>query len=192
MKKNKINVIMSVALLAFYIVTYIIDMYTFKIITINSLILNVLALTAFLIFLRKIPPVYYQSLVWFTFCAEFLGAGLGLYTVIPIFDLILHSLSGVLLVFAGHYIVQEVIAKKSGESPSIALACFCSFTTAVAGAAVWEIWEYSGDVLLKLNSQGGSIHDTMQDIIAGTIGALVGVTILYFVKKNGKLQKIKS
>ena len=50
----------------------------------------------------------------------------------------------------------------------------------------WEIWEFSGDMLFGLSSQGGSLIDTMTDIIAGSCGAVVGTTLLGLILRKKK------
>ena len=43
------------------------------------------------------------------------------------------------------------------------------FTITVAGAGCWEIIEFIGDTFFGTNAQLGSLQDTMEDIICGTI-----------------------
>lgn len=67
-----------------------------------------------------------------------------------------------------------------------ALILTYTFLFAVAMTAMWEMWEFSGDMLLGLNSQGGSLTDTMQDIIAGSTGPLIMLPFFYFYLKGSK------
>jgi hypothetical protein len=62
---------------------------------------------------------------------------------------------------------------------------FC-FLFSTAAASVWEIYEYVGDVLFSLDSQGGSLVDTMEDIITGTIGGGISTLVIFFRLKKKK------
>ena len=50
------------------------------------------------------------------------------------------------------------------------------FATAVAG--VWEIWEFTTDSLFGLVAQNDNLHDTMWDIICGTIVGIITMFVL--------------
>ena len=63
-----------------------------------------------------------------------------------------------------------------------------SIIFSIAGAAVWEIWEFSTDQLFGFLSQNNSLHDTMWDIICGTIGGIISCTFIYL---HIKIKNIK-
>lgn len=187
-KKTSINLIVSIILFIVYVTTYVIDFFTIKTITLSSVLLCVGALIVYTLFLRKIKSVYYLGLLTFTFFAQYLGAMLHLYVYIPIYDIILHFGSGTLLVLAADYVYTLIMKKyKTASVPQLIRLLLC-FLTSVASAAVWEIWEYSGDVIIGLNSQG-SLEDTMTDIIAGTCGAIIGVFLLRYILNKSKKSK---
>ena len=52
-----------------------------------------------------------------------------------------------------------------------------SLLVGISSAGVWEIIEFLGDCILGTNAQLGSLRDTMEDIICGTIGG--GLFSLY-------------
>ncbi len=185
MKKEKpVNLIVSAVLFLVYVLTTVIDALTVQQISVSSSILCIGALVAYFIFLRRFDPIYYLGILIFTFFAQYLGACLHFYNIIPIYDLILHSASGILLVLLAHYLLTAFFIK--GVDIPLRLTLLCCFLFSVAAAGVWEIWEFSGDMLFGLSSQGGSLIDTMTDIIAGSCGAIVGTTLLGLILRKKK------
>ncbi len=112
------------------------------------------------------------------------------------FDIALHLSSGVMLsLLAGDIFFP--ISKKHANPLWFEL--FFMFVFAVASAGFWEILEFSFDCLTGLDVQrnltrdreffgtlwqNNGILDTMNDMINGTIGGLVGCTIGFFQRKN--------
>ena len=191
-KTYKINFIVTIALLLLYIVTFIVDWFTLKNIAIFSAVMCTLTLSVLFIIFRKINPVYYLSAAAFAFFALFLGMMLNFYIVIPIFDLMLHAASGLLAVFAGHFLMGLVLKReKSFEFPLKFVVAFCIFFS-ISIAGLWEIWEFSTDYILKRFSQLGSLTDTMTDMIAGSISALIGGFILYILLKKNIISEFES
>lgn len=184
-KKISANLLISLILLVVYLATWLLDIFTLKQITLSSLLLCVGALLVFVGFLRKIKSRYYLGILFFTFFAQYLGAMLKFYKIIPIYDLLLHFASGILLVLLADYVYTLLLHRHKDYSiPNVIRLGFCGLAS-IASAAVWEIWEYTGDQLLGLQSQGG-LDDTMTDIIAGSIGAVLGVLALWFIIKKSK------
>lgn len=107
-----------------------------------------------------------------------------MYAVIPYLDKIEHLLSGVILFFVGLFLYDK-LAKQYREisMPKHLIIGFALFFS-VAMAGVWEIYEFTLDQLLGTVSQNNSLHDTMGDIICGTVGALVTVFYQYFITRR--------
>lgn len=185
MKKISLNLTVSIFLLMIYITTYVIDFFTAKAITISAVALCIGALLVCVIFLRKLDQKYYLGIVLFAFLAQYLGAMLDLYSIIPAYDFILHFSSGTLLLLLADYFYTLLMKKYPSASVPDSIRLLLVFFVSVASAALWEIWEYSGDKLLSLQSQG-SLDDTMTDIIAGTTGAIIGVVLLKIILKKAK------
>lgn len=185
MKKEKpVNLIASAVLFLVYILTTVIDALTVRQISVSSSILCIGALAVYFIFLRRFDPLYYLGILTFTFFAQYLGACLHFYDIIPAYDLILHSASGILLVLLAHYLLTAFFIK--GVDIPLRLTLLCCFLFSVAAAGIWEIWEFSGDMLFGLSSQGGSLIDTMTDIIAGSCGAVAGTLLLGLILRKKK------
>lgn len=121
----------------------------------------------------------------FIFVTMFLANEFGYYGVIPYLDKIEHLFSGVILCFIGLMIYSKAASHPEGtEPPSSQVAVWLCLFFSVAMAGVWEIFEFATDHLFGLNSQNGSLLDTMTDIICGTCGAII--TAGYLVLKARK------
>ncbi len=137
--------------------------------------------------LHRLEPVYFYGTIGFAAFAQCGGAMFRLYDIIPVYDLLLHLASGILLTFAGHYLLVLLLRRHpQAELPRSVELAF-SWLFAAASAGVWEIYEFTVDQLFGLDSQLGSLTDTMGDIIAGTIGGLLGLGLLTaYLKKRKK------
>lgn len=113
----------------------------------------------------------YNSFVIFILLSVFLGRTLGMYAAIPYWDKLLHFLSGFIFAQAG----KEIYVKLNGNKKSKTLLNSFALLSAFSIAALWEIWEFSSDKILNTNAQNGSLDDTMYDIIAGSLSAIIKV-----------------
>lgn len=121
----------------------------------------------------------------FIFVTMFLANEFGYYGVIPYLDKMEHLFSGVILCFIGLLIYSKASNHQEGaEPPSSQVAVWLCLFFSIAMAGVWEIYEFATDHLFGLNSQNGSLLDTMTDIICGTSGAIV--TACYLALKARK------
>ncbi|WP_339318271.1 hypothetical protein [Paenibacillus sp. FSL R10-2734] len=133
----------------------------------------------------ELPPALQFSVLVFITITMMLANLFNLYGVIPYLDKIEHLLSGVILFFVGQFMWIKM-AKRKGQDvlPSNIIIWF-AFLFAVAMAGMWEIYEFTVDHLFGLNSQNGSLTDTMIDMICGTVSAVVASFYL-FVKSTQK------
>ena len=97
----------------------------------------------------------------FVVAAASIGCGMNMYTHWPIYDLMIHYLSGIVLAFGGWEVDRKLL---------FALLFSC------AGAGAWEIFEFSCDVLLQAGMQG-TLMDTMTDMVAGFLGGITWIVI---------------
>ena len=106
----------------------------------------------------------------FVVFAASVGNCMNMYTHWPVYDLLIHYLSGVVLAAAGWEMDKK---------------WFFALMFSWAGAGLWEIFEFSSDVILHAGMQG-SAADTMTDMIAGFLGGLtwLGARVLKR-KKSG-------
>lgn len=142
---------------------------------------------------RKIYILYYV----FLYCAIFLGEVFDFYYVIPHWDIILHAFSGAMLSALGFIMVdllnmnQRVSVDLSPFFESVFAFCF-----ALALGAIWEIYEFAGDMLLGLNMQKAylangtaligkaALLDTMEDMIVDAVAAAAVAIIGYKANKR--------
>ncbi|WP_297518298.1 hypothetical protein [uncultured Clostridium sp.] len=154
----------------------------------------------------KASPFLNVTVQFFIFVSMFLGKLNNYYGKFSWWDLFLHAVSGIVIFLVAYMIfLLQNNCEKDNVSPMLIITYALLF--AVAMTAIWEMWEFTGDKLLGLNSQGGSLQDTMEDIVAGSTGPLIMVPVLYyylkgkknilfeditnFIKKNNKKEKIK-
>lgn len=123
---------------------------------------------------RKFPllaPHAATALQLFFLLSLFIGKALRGYETLPAWDILLHFLSGLILVSAS----AAVYPKCGGNPANIRLMRLFAFLFAVAGAGLWEIYEFALDKLFDMASQNGSLDDTMWDMIAGTVSAAAAI-----------------
>lgn len=103
-------------------------------------------------------------------------------------DDILHAFYGAAFAVIGFIIIQYLSVRR-GITNDILIVCLFSFCFAVAGGAIWEIYEFGYDVLADGNMQrtdvGNGVTDTMSDIILETSAALVVNVYIYLYLKTG-------
>lgn len=126
----------------------------------------------------KIPigaSVFYTL---FLFGSQFLGSLLGAYTYFSWWDVMLHSVSGVMMGYVALIIIITADRKATlFKQYKTGLVAIFIVAIGIAGAGIWEIIEYTGDTFFGTNAQLRSLQDTMQDVICGTIGA--GIYAIY-------------
>ena len=109
----------------------------------------------------------------YIFLAQFLGSIINLYKIIWWYDLLVHFLSGFLLIILGLTIIKNTFRNKLNRF--IYYIGFVSFVT-----IIWEVFEFVFDILLKANMQHmeTGVFDTMEDMIAALIGGILGYILL--------------
>lgn len=142
------------------------------------------------------------AIVLFIFAAEFLGEIKDFYYLFSWWDVMLHTVSGVILGMIGFMLVYSLNASDmTGVQLSPFFICFFAFCFALAAGAVWEIFEFSGDRLFGMNMQkymppygatelvtenwryDAGLVDTMKDIICDALSALATSVVGYILLK---------
>lgn len=153
----------------------------------------------------EIPSFMMVLYAVFLYCSIYLGEVRGFYFLIPHWDTILHTFSGVALGALGFSVLTFL--NKTDRVPfnlSPAFVAVFAFCFAIAVDVVWEIYEFATDGLFMLNMQKHALEsgqplvgrealsDTMTDLIVDSIGAaiisLVGYVSLKF--KKGWVEKL--
>ncbi|YCM47092.1 DUF2238 domain-containing protein (plasmid) [Verrucomicrobiaceae bacterium 227] len=146
-------------------------------------LLAVMAITSAPVILGRrlavnIPNEYQVLAITFVFASLFLGEFRSYYARFWWWDVALHTTSGLLLGIVGFllvFVMNEVRRIDIHMQPGF-VALF-AFVFAVAGGAVWEIFEFSMDRLAGTNMQKpflgdpSGLTDTMWDMIVDAIGA---------------------
>lgn len=124
--------------------------------------------------------------ILFLFASQYLGSIVGLYGN-GWWDTFLHLLSGIFLAFLGFDFFSRLDDDIRTEIPKRFLFVYI-VVFAMAGAALWEMYEFTSDVVLNTTMQGNGNDDTMVDIIAGSLG---GILAAFFVVTLHQREKSK-
>jgi hypothetical protein len=128
------------------------------------------------------------SVLIFIFMAMFLAEILNFYKMIPIYDKILHSVSGAMLFFVGKAFYNYLEDSKKSTNNNSQIMILFSMFFAIAIAGCWEIFEFSMDRIMGFHLQRDSLFDTMQDIICGTSVAILTALLVFLLN----LKKVPS
>ena len=151
-------------------------------------------------FLRK-SRISFYLIFSFIVGSMYLGNVFNFYEIIPMYDKILHLLSGLIIGLIGYILFLHVSNGSVDNSfkrymPMLSTCkryapVLFSIIFSIAGAAVWEIWEFSTDQLFGFLSQNNSLHDTMWDIICGSIMGIISSIPIYLYIKGRKIKYIE-
>ena len=185
-KENK-PLLVNLIYMAVLIITFI---YKYAIKDYDELFrIGLAAVTAWIVyfvckitFLKKSEICFYVILA-FTFSAIYLGNVWDLYRIIPFYDKLLHLLSGVIIAIIGFVLFLYLNnGNIKGDFNTYFVVIF-SIIFSIAAAGLWEIWEFSTDMLFGFHSQNNSLIDTMMDIICGSImGIIANIPIYLYIK----------
>lgn len=140
-------------------------------------------------FLRK-SRISFYLIYSFIVGAMYLGSVLDFYLIIPFYDKILHLLSGLIIGIIGYILFLHMVDGEDKSKYRKYMPILFSIMFSIAGAAVWEIWEFSTDKLFGFTSQNNSLDDTMWDIICGTIMGIISNIPIYLHIRGIKIKFI--
>ncbi|AHF07042.1 hypothetical protein [Desulfitobacterium metallireducens] len=141
-------------------------------------------------FKLEFPREFLSVLLLFFYASMFLGTANHFYTRFWWWDKMLHGFSGLIFANLGFLIAMFLQNReKIGSALNRILVALFAFCFSVAAGAVWEIYEYTMDEIFGFLYQGVGIHDTMTDIIADALGALIFALFLFF-QGQGKIKMI--
>lgn len=141
-------------------------------------------------FLKKSKAAYIATLI-FIIMAMYFGNILDFYGIVPYYDKILHTVSGIIIGIMSIVIYAHFTKDYFERINSRFMLLFCILLT-LALAGGWEIWEYTTDKIFGLMSQRNSLDDTMTDIICGTIGGIIALIPIYRFSKGHKIKFLES
>lgn len=155
-----------------------------------GIVLLAFILTFLVLFIEKrydidIPIEFEIGIVILVYGSIFLGEVKGYYAKFWWWDIVLHTLTGVIIGLIGFIILLVLYRRKKITAAPSSIALF-SFSLAAAIGGVWEILEFSMDKIFGLNMQKSGLVDTMWDLIVNNAGALFASLIGYFYLKGGE------
>lgn len=127
--------------------------------------------------------------ILFLFASQYLGSIVGLYGN-GWWDTFLHLLSGIFLAFLGFDFFSRLDDDIRTEIPKRFLFVYI-VVFSMAGAALWEMYEFTSDVVLNTTMQGNGNDDTMVDIIAGSLGGLLAAFFVVTLHQREKAKQKK-
>lgn len=128
------------------------------------------------------------SIIIFIFLSMYLGKIKNMYFIFPNWDKFLHLSSGFITTILGLAIIYRIGKKEIEDIIKIKGIILFLIIFSIAMAGIWELYEYITDLLLGLQSQRGSLDDTMQDMICASVVTLITCIPLYIsLKGNNNL-----
>ncbi|MFA7286056.1 MAG: hypothetical protein WC052_00070 [Patescibacteria group bacterium] len=132
-----------------------------------------------------LPLEFELALIAFVYTAIFLGEAGNFYALFWWWDVFLHTLSGLFFGFAAFLILYTLwVSGRLVAKPYIVAIFVCAFGLALG--TLWEIFEFFIDATLGTFTQGGSLHDTMWDLINDFLGAITSSLVgLLYMRREG-------
>lgn len=181
---NKISVILM-CISSFFLLIYRISQHRYARIPTDIAIYFVLLIPIILNRFIKINEKDKLEFLIFIFISEFLGCIVNLFKYISWFDTFSHFVSGIYFFIIGIKILR--IMEKYDNKNTFFNILF-AIAISLSSACIWEIFEFSADTLFGMNLQHNidtGVIDTMEDIIACTLGAfLSGITYKIYKKES--------
>lgn len=134
--------------------------------------------------------ICFDVFMFLSICFASLWGG---YALVPYLDKILHFASGILFAL----LIYEIYANNSLNKLTLFWIFVLTFSFSMMCGGVWEIYEFTTDILFKNDSQVTSglvgrdaILDTMGDLIADFVGSVIGGALaVVFAWKKNKINK---
>ena len=141
-------------------------------------------------FAKREFNIYYPGefeilILAFIYASMYLGEIRSFYYRFWWWDVMLHTLSGMIIGAIGFSLVYILNGSEriALQLSPVFVAVF-SFSFALSIGALWEIYEYFMDSAFGLNMQKSGLVDTMWDLIVDALGALVLSILGYFYMKG--------
>lgn len=133
-----------------------------------------------------LPPSFQLAAVIFIFSAQYLGEIAGFYKQFLWWDLFLHAVFGIYGVIVGLHLTEGIIAKGQYASDKrfTAFTAIFAFSFAITLGTLWEMFEFTGDYLLKTRMITGGINDTAGDLLIKIASASITSIVCFFHKRR--------
>ena len=146
----------------------------------------------FKIRLSLLANIIYQVFLVFSIL---IGSLWEVYNHLAFYDIILHSLCGVVIAVIAYSLYMQSKTNKLGSVWLFILM----FSISLACGGLWEIWEFLTDIIMNGNSQRtmgfvgqDAILDTMLDIVCDCCGAIIGAVLVVVFERRRKKRKALS
>lgn len=131
-----------------------------------------------------------SAILIFILFAFQLGVAMKMYDIFDWLDNVQHLLSGVLFTLLGICIYHKLNGYENKPDKKLLLQIAFGFCFSMFVAVIWEIYEFSGFILIGHDAQHHlttGVFDTMEDFIACFIGSIImAIDYILHVKKGIK------
>ena len=136
----------------------------------------------------SLPVPFLLATTLFFFASIFLGEAFDFYERLWWWDLALHGVSAIGFGLTGFLFIFMLFEGDRLAAPPSALAFF-TFCAAMTMGALWEIFEFSMDIIFGLNMQKSGLNDTMGDLMINAAGSLIAsiTGYVYLVRNSAGL-----
>jgi uncharacterized membrane protein YjdF len=133
------------------------------------------------LFRAPFPLMLQLHYFFFISIGPFAGSALGVYGDILRWDKVVHFDSGIMLAWLAMWVLRE--SELRGWAPMRPwMALLFIQLVPMAFAAAWEICEFTSDHTIGTHAQANNF-DTMTDIIAGTLGGIVSLLVIWWFRR---------
>lgn len=129
----------------------------------------------------NLPGVFQLHFHAFVSASAVAGSGLGLYGFVPNWDTIVHAYSGLIFAWLGLFMVRAAEINIKGKLARW-FTVLVALAVPLALAVLWELYEYACDVLFGTTMQAGGLEDTIVDMAAAGVGAVIAILIAIWAK----------
>lgn len=120
----------------------------------------------------------------FLFCTLYLGSISSFYLHYKWWDSTLHFFKGIYVAIIGISLYKAFIPGRVRSDVSVWILFLFVLSLAVLSSALWEIYEFLGDITFTHTMQRGGNKDTMYDLLCGLAGGLVIAFYTLFRKQK--------
>ncbi|MDD2202918.1 MAG: DUF2238 domain-containing protein [Bacilli bacterium] len=176
-KINKLIIILSILICGLYAVMYYVH-HDYLMVTASIIAIGL----PFLIYLvdakvKKTSLPIKTFYLLFIYASAVIGGVGEFYSLFNPYDKIVHFISGVLITWVFLVLVQPYVKKYTTNLILFTVICFNSMI-----ALLWEVGEFTFDLIFKTSVQRG-LYDTMTDMIVAVVGGLI-IALIYALKKH--------
>ena len=160
--------------------------YYFTLIGIAAFLLTFLPYLIFKILKIEDDKTLYLSIILFVFISLYLGTLNNFYRY-EWWDTMLHAVSGIIIGFLAIIILKKHNPHNSMNGYNLVFVFIFVLSFAALCGVIWEIYEFTIDTLFNLDMQGVKycgVTDTMVDLIADLIGAIISYIFYCFTSKK--------